>query len=130
MSLVAHGHIEMAQVVVNRIASEPIKNHLMRMSVIKSKKACTVALETYTEVKNELISEYGKEVEGGVQIDPRADYFEEFNAKYDEIAMAEVEFNPPVLPPILLDMVELSADDTEILILVGLVKDGDEPEAS
>lgn len=126
MTLVRNGHLEMASEVVGRIASEPIKNHLLRLSVLKAKKSVAAVVEDYVEVKNDLIREYGEEVDGGVQIDPRAPGFAEFNEKYNELATAEVEFSPVALSPRLLDMIELSADDLDILIHVGLVVDEDE----
>ena len=130
MTQVAHGHIELAQTVVNRIASEPIKNHLMRLRVVKAKKALTDVLEDYLEVKNELIREYGTEVAEGVQIDPKQENFAEFTAKYDELTNSEAAVNLDSFPDALLSLFDLSADDIEILMMVGLVKDGDESEAS
>ena len=122
MSEVKMGHLELASGIVNRISQERIKNHKIRLDVLRTKKSLTGALEEFNTVKNELLEEYGTQVDSGVQINPDDDRFEEFTQKYDEIAHADTEGTSLIpLPTYLLDMFELSVDDLEVLEFAGLV---------
>ena len=119
-----NGHIEMAMEVMNRIGSEKIKNHLVRLQVSKARKSLQTAITEFTEVKNELISEYA--VDGAVT--PQVPGFDKFTASYNELTNAEVEFTPVAMPPLVLDMFEMSVDDVDILLLVGLLDDESDEE--
>ena len=127
---VMNGHLESAQEIVSGIASQKIKNHLLRLGVLKCKKALTADIESYVEVKNDLVKEYGTEVDGGIQVDPKSEGFPAFVAAYEQMANAEATYSGPMLPPLVLDMVELSTDEMELLIHVGLIEYGDEDEVS
>ena len=123
MSEVKMGHLELANGIVNRISQERIKNHKVRLDVLRTKKSLVASLEEFNTVKNELVTEYGIAVATGVQIDPKDERFAEFTEKYDALAHSDTEgVNIILLPTYLLEFFELSADDLEILEFAGIIK--------
>ena len=123
---VKNGLIEQAKDVVDGIASHKIKNHLVRLEVMKARKALTGALEEYTEVKNDLIKEYGEEVDGGWQIAPDNPRINEFADAMTDLMNAETALVMPTLGDVTMSIFDLSVDELEVLIAVGAVKYEDE----
>ena len=123
---VKNGLIEQAKDVVDGIASHKIKNHLVRLEVMKARKALTGALDEYLEVKNDLIKEYGEEVDGGWQIAPDNLRINEFASSMTELMNAETSVEVPNLGDVTLSLFDISTDDLEVLIAVGAVKYEDE----
>ncbi len=122
MSEVKMGHLELANGIVNRISQERIKNHKIRLDVLRTKKSLTSALEEFNTVKHDLLQEYGTPVATGMQIDPKDDRFAEFTEKYDDLAQSDTDGITLIpLPTYLLEFFELSVDDLEVLEFAGLV---------
>lgn len=123
MSEVKMGHLELANGIVSRIAKERIKNHKIRLDILRTKKSLATALEDFNTVKNELLREYGTPVGEQVKIDPEKDSFAEFTEKYDELAHSDTDgVNLIPLPTYVLDFLDLSVDDLEVLEFAGIIK--------
>ena len=117
------GHLEQVLEIVNRWAGEKIKNHLVRLDISRARKSLATALEAFVEVKNELITEYSV---GDTGVTPDVPGFDEFVIKYNELLNDEAEgFSIQPLKTATLDMFEISVDEMDLLIHVGLLLDMD-----
>ena len=122
MPMVKNGLLERGREVMMGLGALKIKNHLIRLDVMKAKKAIVAATDDYLEVKNELIIEFGKATEEGYEIGPETPGLEKFTTKINELLNAETEFSPTILPERALSFIEdLSVEDLEILEICGIV---------
>jgi len=121
--MVKNGLLERGRDILSNLAGIKIKNHLVRLDLMKAKKAIMAATDDYLEVKNDLIMQFGEETPEGFQIGPDTPGLDEFTKKINELLNAETDFSPTLLPDRALEFLDdLSVLDLEVLEACGVVK--------